>query len=96
MTKDNYAGASVSLFLPSPLWRLARGDEIPPEIMGATIRRFGGVGVGAADTDTEGGGLVIDFVPAGRTDICRIVFGFNELGMWVEYQGACEFRPSSD
>lgn len=44
------------------------------------------VTIGAPDTDQiEGGGLVIDFIAAGDTAVRRVVFGFNECGMWVEY-----------
>jgi hypothetical protein len=31
------------------------------------------------------GGLMIDFIPQGQTEKRRIIFGFNELGMWLEY-----------
>lgn len=54
---------------------------------------------GAPDDDDakiEGGGLIIDFVPAGAAEPRRVVFGFNESGMWVEYDGPLNLSsPSS-
>ena len=56
------------------------GDELPPRISGATIVRFGG---GCAKADLEGGGLIIDYIPAGERDTLRVALSFNERGMWV-------------
>jgi hypothetical protein len=36
----------------------------------------------------EGGGLIIDYTARNETAVRRVVFGFNELGMWVEWEGA--------
>lgn len=63
-----------------------QGDEIPEDLVDATILRIGT----ANDIDVEGGGLIIDYIPAHYRPewdrIFRVVFGFNELGMWVEHR----------
>ena len=38
-------------------------------------------------TPIEAAGLVIDYMPRGATSPRRVALGFNEQGMWVEYQG---------
>lgn len=58
---------------------LDRGDPVPANLIGARI-----VGFGAPDYDVEGGGLVIDYVPAGQDVTRRVVFAFTELGMWMD------------
>lgn len=60
------------------------GDELPAGLIGATIVRFGG----ARGVRLDGGGLVIDYIPAGSTIISRTVFGLNEAGMWIEAYAA--------
>jgi len=55
------------------------GAEIPPDLVGATI-----LGFGTTEERIEGGGLVIDFQPAGQKKVRRLILGFTELGMWVE------------
>lgn len=57
-----------------------RHDAVPDDLAGATVLRFGTI----PGTRTEGGGLVIDYRPKDRKRAKRVVFGFNELGMWVE------------
>ena len=52
----------------------------PNDLIGATIVRFGTI----PGEKVEGGGLVIDYKPVGSDEAKRIVFGFNELGMWVD------------
>jgi hypothetical protein len=64
--------------LPSHQWQ-----PFPEDLQGATIVTIGTVG---GRDRPEGGGLVIDYRPAGGRVIRRIVFGLNELGMWVEYK----------
>jgi hypothetical protein len=56
------------------------GEEIPSDLVGATIIR---IGTPAEAGLIEGGGLVIDYRPEGSTEVRRVVFGFNELAMWV-------------
>jgi hypothetical protein len=43
------------------------------------------VKIGSVDDDgLEGGGLLIDYIPRGSDCIRRVVFAFNELGLWIE------------
>jgi hypothetical protein len=53
-------------------------DEIPQELIGATIYQIGSLD---DDYDIEGGGLVIDFTNGGKRH--RLLFAFNGNGMWV-------------
>jgi hypothetical protein len=48
-------------------------------LRGATI--LGGTD---GDVKSEGGGLLIDYKTVGDR-IARLILGFNENGMWVEY-----------
>jgi len=75
--------ASVPVLQHVPAWR-SRGPEMPAELVGATI-----VAIGTPDDDdlVEGGGLVIDYIPAGYLESRRIVFAISELGMVLEYVG---------
>lgn len=61
-----------------------RGDP-PPDglVVGSRIVRFGTL---TNPESVEGGGLVIEYVRQGGSEVERIVFGFNEGGMWVESQ----------
>ena len=58
-----------------------RGEAIPEKILGAEIRKFGTV---PKELDVEGGGLSIEYIPTGEKELRRIIFAFNELGLWVE------------
>jgi hypothetical protein len=66
------------------------GGCLPGGLVGARILRFGTVdpgGAGATGQSPEGGGLVIDYLPEDHGAPSRVVLAFNELGMWVAYQG---------
>jgi hypothetical protein len=52
------------------------------ELQGATILDFGFPNEAG---DLEGGGLVIDYLPKGMPHRRRLVFAFNENGMWVDH-----------
>jgi hypothetical protein len=65
------------------------GGEVPSDLIGAVIVRFGSV---PEPRLVEGGGLVIDYQPAGSAEIKRVIFAFTELGMWVE---AISSQPSA-
>jgi hypothetical protein len=56
-----------------------RGEDIPSDLIGATI-----VGFGTTNEGIEGGGLVIDYMPAGSSCGKRLKLAFTELGMWSE------------
>jgi hypothetical protein len=66
------------------------GAELPEGIIGSTIVNFGTV---PAAWHAAGGGLVIDFIPDGGETVRRVVFGFNERGMWVLFPDTS--RPES-
>jgi hypothetical protein len=53
---------------------------------GATILRIGGTD---DDVKIEGGGLLIDYKTVGDR-ITRLILGFNENGMWVEYDSLAQ------
>lgn len=67
-------------FLPMLPCIWDRHGSRPDDLTGATIVRFGTI----PGDDVEGGGLVIDYMPIGSGEAKRIVFGFNDEGMWVE------------
>lgn len=56
-----------------------RHDSYPPDLIGATIVRFGTM----PESKVEGGGLVIEYRPAESETTKRLTLAFNELGMWV-------------
>jgi hypothetical protein len=56
------------------------GDAVPQLLVGSTIVGFGAP---IPCDNLEGGGLIIDCIPAGESKIVRIVLEFTELGMWV-------------
>ena len=57
-----------------------RGEPIPGGIVNATILAFGTL---EQVNRVSGGGLVIDYKPAGSSAEMRAVFAFDETGMWV-------------
>jgi hypothetical protein len=66
-------------------------EPFPPELTGAQIVFIGTL----ADNEVvEGGGLVIDCRDAASDQIRRFVFGFNDLGMWVEFQAVQGVEPT--
>ena len=59
------------------------GEELLRSMRGATILAIGGT-----DADgIEGGGLLIDYIKAGDMQKRRVVFEFNELGLWPKWEG---------
>lgn len=63
-------------------FRPREGDPIPADLIGAEIVAMGTL---PDRGSVEGGGLVIDYRPAGTDAPRRVVFAFNELGMWVVF-----------
>jgi hypothetical protein len=57
------------------------GDDVPRQLIGAKIVFWGTI---AEPMAADGGGLVIEFIPEGGTTKKRIVFAFNERGMWID------------
>jgi hypothetical protein len=70
---------------------LPAGGHYSPRDGEALLRRIVGsriMAIGAPpETRIEGGGLIIDYACDGENFTRRAVFGFNENGMWVEYEG---------
>lgn len=80
-SKAEDSEAHVDGFLAMlPCHFVGKNRTRPDDLTGATIVRFGTV----PSEEVEGGGLVIDYKPTGSDEAKRIVFGFNELGMWVD------------
>jgi len=57
-------------------------DVVPDGLIGATVAAFGRL---RNDDAVEGGDPVIDFIRPERSEVERVVFGFNETGMWVAW-----------
>jgi len=64
---------------------------MPVGLVGARI-----VAVGTSSERIEGGGLIIDYVRPREDKKRRVVFGFNEVGMWVEYHSNQDGVPKCD
>lgn len=79
----DFARAEVVPELPASV-PSGRGKSFPPELVGAEIVAIGTLPDASA---AEGGGLVIDYRKSGCGVVSRLVLGFTELGMWVEYCG---------
>jgi hypothetical protein len=64
------------------------GEPLPEDLFGATIEAIGMPDENDGEyvwPSLEGGGLIIDYTPKGATETKRIVFAFNETGMWMVY-----------
>lgn len=59
------------------------GDEVPQQLIGARILRFGTVET--EKRGLEGGGLVIEYTPKNSRRRRRILFEFTEEGMWTGF-----------
>jgi hypothetical protein len=82
---QGYRSAKIIQSFPRALGRLGgEQDDLLPHMAGATIIRIGSI----EDVDLEGGGLVIDYRPQGVSGTLRVVFAFNELGLWPVWQGS--------
>ena len=80
---------NVTGSLPQGSFQPEGGEAVLQRMIGATIVRIGA----PDDADLDGGGLVIDYRPAGSTEVWRAVLAFHEAGMWVVHDGAL---PTSD
>ncbi len=80
----DYSLSNVIESLPQGPYRPEGGEPLLARLKGATIIRIGA----PEDAEVDGGGFVIDYRPAGSAQDWRLVFGFHEGGMWVEYDGA--------
>ena len=68
-----------------------RGTEVPADLIGATI-----VALGTTNERIEGGGLILDYRPQKKNRVCRLVFAFNELGMWIHRKATLDADQESD
>ena len=65
------------------------GEKLLMAMAGVTIVRIGTTD----NADIEGGGFVIDYMPRDGKETRRVVFAFNENGMWVEWEGNLASEP---
>ena len=85
VTPEDFARLQVVSGLPPAGHYLDRASALFEMLCGAQI-----LAIGAPrdeEIEIEGGGLIIDFLPGGNEQPRRVVFGFNENGMWIEYEG---------
>jgi hypothetical protein len=82
----NYSGLDVVEALPLSRYYPEGGEELLCGMAGATIMRIGSTG----EEGIEGGGLIIDYRPSGSMALKRVVFAFNESGLWLEWEGALD------
>jgi hypothetical protein len=95
---DDLSRADVLPNLPN-YFHPEDGGPLPAGLVGARIVRFGtlpGATREAREDRPEGGGLVIDYVPEGKKKVRRVVFGFNENGMWVVFEGKTKAASPSE
>jgi len=86
--RDRYSAMAVAPTIPASLPAARQLDEAFSRLVGTNI-----VSIGTPYSDEiEGGGLIIDYIrpandPAFPADpnVHRVVFGFNELGLWIEW-----------
>ena len=79
----DYQELKIMEALPHALYQPEGGEVLLRRLRGATILR-----IGSTDQEgIEGGGLLIDYVPANGQQMRRVVFGFNDLGMWTVWEG---------
>jgi hypothetical protein len=57
---------------------------------GATI-----VAVGTTNERVEGG-LILDYRPEKKNQVCRLILAFNELGMWIHRKATLDADQESD
>jgi hypothetical protein len=76
MSRDKLLTARLIKWLPHIG---GRNEALPDGIEGATIVR---IGTPKDASLVEGGGLVIDYRPAGSAAVRRAVLAFDETAMW--------------
>jgi hypothetical protein len=70
------------------------GERFPEDMIGATILR-----IGTPENSRkrlEGGGLVVDYLPAGASNGQRVVLSFTELGMMLVGSFQLDPTPNLD
>jgi hypothetical protein len=66
------------------------GEDLIAALTGARIVQ---IGAPSNDDGLEGGGLVIDYIPVGSPQTKRVVLSFNEMAMWVAWEGYPQVVP---
>lgn len=79
----NYAGLNIVEALPCSRSAATGAEELFKRLRGATIVRMGSTN----EDGIEGGGLILDYRANGEAGTRRVVFAFNESGMWVVFEG---------
>lgn len=60
----------------------SHGEDIPPDLIGATIVR---IGVPLEESEKlDGGGLAIEYTPANSREKKLILLAFSDCGMWTK------------
>jgi hypothetical protein len=87
----NYACMTVIEAAPSANHYPSGDEEAFKRLAGATIVRIGSSPDAASpEAMLEGGGLFIDYKLPDSTATHRLVFGFNENGMWLVFDSLSE------
>ncbi len=82
----DYTGLTIIEALPLSRVVPSGAEDLFRRLRGATI-----VQIGSTDEDgIEGGGLIIDYRLSAAENVHRVVFAFNESGMWVEFDTVSE------
>jgi len=68
------------------------GDELPLKMVGAKILSVGTTDEQLEGDNLEGGGLIVDYHPKDASAPMRVALSFNELGMWIVYNGPISIR----
>jgi len=68
-----------------------RGRQIADDLIGATL-----IAIGTTDERVEGGGLILDYRPKNKQQVCRLILAFNEIGMWIHQQSILAEDLKSD
>ncbi len=84
MGEELFLGLNLVAALPFSRHACQGGEAVLKRLTGARIVRIGGTN--DDEPKIEGGGLIIDYVPEGGEAVERVVFAFNENGMWVVYE----------
>jgi hypothetical protein len=82
----DYGRLDVIEALPLSRFYPEGGERLFRAMAGAEIIR-----IGSTDEDgIEGGGLILDYRRSGFDTVNRVIFAFNESGLWVEREGALD------
>ncbi|MEZ5850416.1 MAG: hypothetical protein R3D68_07180 [Hyphomicrobiaceae bacterium] len=80
----DYRKLAIVAALPHAGWMPNGGENELEKLVGAKIMSIGGT---SDEVNIEGGGLIIDYLPQWSATPWRMVVGFNDQGMWIEFNG---------